>query len=101
MPPRSTIEREGWFYLPTFLRDDKYDHSPGTCTLIVRHAELRRTYTGNLRVALETDALDFPDDDAMYAWIERHDAEALPTEAEGNPRYVPEDFRIDGATLVR
>jgi hypothetical protein len=41
---------------------------------------------------VETDAIEFPDQAAMGAWIGEHDAEELPAEADGNPRYVPAGF---------
>jgi hypothetical protein len=90
--PKSEVVKTGWFYLPTFLKDGKYEPKTGTCTLLVRRFELRRGPSGRERVNGHTDALSFPDEDAMVAWIDEHDATELPQEAEGNPRYVPEGF---------
>jgi hypothetical protein len=99
----TTVEREGWFYLEMFFRGDygdasrePEDRSP-KCTLLVRRAHLRRGRSGKLRTVVDTDAIEFEDEDAMVAWIQEHDAEELPPEADGNPRFVPSGFEVVGA----
>ena len=98
--PRSdtTVEREGWFYLGTFLQGEMGDRyrKPGErspkCGLFVRRFQLRRGASGKVRTAIDRDYVEFPDEDAMLGWIEERDAVELPPEADGNPMYVPEGF---------
>lgn len=96
----TVVEREGWFYIGTYFQGDygdaslkPEDRSP-KATLLVRRFQLRRGPSGKLRTAIDLDALEFPDDAAMVAWIEENVAEELPAEADGHPRYVPEGFRV-------
>lgn len=94
----TTVEREGWFYGAIYLQGemgDAYrkpeDRSP-KCGLFVRRAQVRRGPSGRERVVIDRDYIEFPDEAAMVGWIEEHDAEELPPEADGNPRFVPEGF---------
>ena len=90
---RGKVVRSGWFYLGTYLKDDKYEPKTGTCTLLVRHFELRAYPAGRTRLFRHTDALKFATEDEMVAWIEEHDAEELPPEADGNPQHIPDAYR--------
>ncbi len=87
------VVAEGWFYLPIFLVDDKY--GDGTCTLLVRHIVAKRVKAG-FRCIVKTDALDFPDEAKLLRWIHHYEAEELPPEADGNPRYLPVRFAALG-----
>jgi hypothetical protein len=89
---RVRVLREGWFYLPTFLiaKDDRHDK----LSLFVKQVRGQRgVKAGHVRTLVKFDVLFFPDEDAMLEWITEHDAEELPEEADGNPRYVPEGWR--------
>jgi hypothetical protein len=88
------VVAEGWFYLPTFLVDDKY--GDGTCTLLVRHITAKRAAKAGFRCTIKTDALDFPDEAKLHGWIRHYEAEELPPEADGNPRYLPTRFAALG-----
>lgn len=87
----STILKMGWFYQPVYFIDNKYPRSPGTCTLLTRHATLRQLENGQTCVYVKSDGHDFPDEAAMVAWIEEHQAEELP-EWTSDPRYLPDSF---------
>ena len=92
------VLKEGTGYLGTFFRGDygddyrKEDVRRPICTLLVRHYQLRRTPKGNLTVKIDMDAREFPDEDAMVSTIEDAGWFELPSEADGNPQYVPPEF---------
>jgi hypothetical protein len=100
--PNTEIVKEGWFYLDTYFQGDygdahrKPELRDPKCTLLVRRVQLRRGPSGRTRTVIDTDAMEFPDEAAMVAWIESSGAEELPPEADGNPQYVPEEFREPG-----
>lgn len=92
------VIREGWFYGHTYLQGEYGDayrkpeqRSPKATLFVTRCQERQRS--GKPFVRCERTVINFPDDDAMVAWIEEHDAQELPPEADGNPQYVPEAFR--------
>jgi hypothetical protein len=98
--PTTEIAKEGWFYLATYLQGDYGDayrkpegRSP-KCTLLVRRAQVRRGPSGKEWTAIDTEALEFPNEAAMVEWIDAHNAEELPAEADGAPQYVPEGFHV-------
>ncbi len=79
-------------YLPTFLKDDKYEPKTGVCTLILRRFSVKRKRNGLTSVEVKTDALDFSNEDAMVEWIEENEAFELPPEAESDPRFIPREL---------
>lgn len=82
-------------YLPTYIVDDKAPNATGVCTLLIRRYKVVRTPNGNYRTNVKTDAMDFDNAKEMGDWIERVGAKELPAEADGNPRFIPEDLRGD------
>jgi hypothetical protein len=97
--PNTIILKDGWFYLPTFLKNGKYYPDPETCTLLVRRVQLRRGPSGRLRTVLALDAPRFPNEDEMARWIREHHAEELPPEADGDPRFIPEEYRVPASAV--
>ncbi|MDQ5822210.1 MAG: hypothetical protein M3540_12285 [Actinomycetota bacterium] len=72
-------------------RDDKQPSSTGECTLLTRRYRVTEGVHGKRFIDVKTDAEVFPDDDALVAWIEEKRARELPAEADGNPRFVPDE----------
>ena len=89
----SEVVRDQLYYLGTYLKDDKYEPTTGTCTLLTRRFYVTRSPKGNLRLHRKTEAVEFPSEDAMVEAIEDGGWIELPEEADGNPSYVPEEFR--------
>lgn len=85
---RTEIVKERTYYSPTFFKDDD-----GKCTLLTRHYQWRQGK--RLRLHATSDAVVFPTEQALATsllglpkWRE------LPEEADGNPQFVPEEFRL-------
>lgn len=97
--PKSTLLMQGRFYLPTFFQGDYGDASrrpeerSSKCVLLIRDIRLWRTPKGKRRLDIKTAGLEFPDEQAMNAAIEEQGMEPLPPEADGNPRYLPVEYR--------
>lgn len=81
------VERQTW-YLPTYLANK---HDAGV-TLLTKQYEIRRTPKGNVRLQVKTAAPDFPSVDEMVAAITDGGWRELPAEADGVPRYVPDEI---------
>jgi hypothetical protein len=92
---RSKVLHEEIGYLPTYIVDDKGPNATGTCTLLVRRYKVLRLPSGKYRTDVKTEAWDFDNATKMVDWIEMVGAKELPPEADGNPRFVPEDLRGD------
>lgn len=84
---RREVQRQR-YYLGTYLqdRDDEW------VTLLIRDFSIR-VGKGKLYRYVTTDALRFPNAEAMVEAIESGGWKELPPEADGNPRYVPNEFR--------
>lgn len=95
VPKRSKVLHEEISYLPTYLVDDKPPNATGTCTLLIRRYRVVRTPKGNYNTQVKSDAMEFDNSTAMVDWIEAVGAKELPAEADGNPRFVPEELRGD------
>lgn len=91
----TTVEREGWFYNNTYLEGEYGDayRDPGLrsskCCLLVKRVQLRRGPSGSVRRFMENGAVEFPSRQALLRWVRRHDVQALPSEADGNPMFMP------------
>lgn len=71
------------WYLPTSLVDKE-----GRVTLIVHRYQLRRGSI-NVNISNKLDALEFSSQKEMTNTILRKRFRALPSEADGNPQYIP------------
>lgn len=89
---RSEVLHEEIGYLPTYLVNDG-PGGDGVCTLLVRHYKVVRTPKGNYHTHVKTDAMEFVNAAKLVDWIELVGAKELPPEADGNPRFVPEELR--------
>jgi len=56
--------------------------------------------SGKTQTTIYHDAVDLPDEDSMVNFIQSQNLEELSEESDGNPRYVPEEFKADIAQQV-
>lgn len=91
--PGTTVLKDGWFYLNTYLENRPTDPNPDGCSLLIKHVQQRQGKSGRVWAEVHTDALQFASTDAMVTWIEDHAAQELPKEADGDPGYIPEGYR--------
>lgn len=78
----SKIIYDKFWYLPTSLVD-----KTGKVTLLGHHYTMRQGV--NVTLTNKIDALEFENTDAMTEFIQRKRLRALPSEADGNPQYIP------------
>ncbi len=95
VPKRSKVLHEEIGYLPTYIVDDKPPNATRTYTLLVRRYKVLRLPSGKYRTDVKIDAMEFDNSTAMVDWILLVGAKELPPEADGNPRFVPEELRGD------
>lgn len=78
------------YYSPVFFRDNPRSDNPERCTLLIRRYRVRQ---GSKRpwLNIKSDAKVWSNEDAMGADLLQLDWKELPEEADGNPRYVPDE----------
>lgn len=81
----STTVYEKIWYLPTYLKN-KTDTG---CTLLGHVYTIRRSDMGNYNLHNRVDAWHFDNDDELADFIQSKKARELPSEADGQPRFVP------------
>jgi hypothetical protein len=86
----STVVLDKTYYAPVFFRDNPLSWTPERCTLLIRRYLVTQG-PKQRRLKIDTDAKVWPDEDAMVADLLRLDWAELPEEADGNPRYVPDE----------
>lgn len=85
---KSEIVKDKMFYLPTLIQDSE----DGPFSVFVRRYIARRgPKSGKVRVSIESDVWRFEDPTALAKGVEG--LTELPEEADGNPRFVPDEFR--------
>lgn len=98
---KSALIAEEIWYLPTYIRDDKWVSSTGECSLFVRRFRLVETPSGVQKMRVASDVLTFEGDGAMVGAIEEHGWQELPVEAERDLLYVPDALVVEGAKVER
>jgi hypothetical protein len=86
----STLILDKTYYAPVFFRDNRLSRTPDRVTLLIRRYRVTQG-PKQRRLKIDTDAKVWPNEDAMVADLERLDWTELPDEADGNPRYVPDE----------
>lgn len=87
---KTEVVKERTYYAPVFFKD-----RDGRCSLLTRHFEWRQGKKLRL-YASGYSTVEFANEEALgvsMLALEGDWAE-LPAEADGNPRYVPEEFRL-------
>jgi hypothetical protein len=77
------------WYLNTYLKS-KTDESG---SLITHLYVIKKTPKGYFKLDNKLDVQTFSTDEELAQYIERHDARELPDEADGNPKFVPQEVQ--------
>jgi hypothetical protein len=86
----STVVLDKTYYAPVFFRDGRYSKTPDRVTLLIRRYRVTQG-AKRRRLGIKSDAKIWPNEDAMAADLLQLDWTELPDEADGNPRYVPDE----------
>jgi hypothetical protein len=90
--------KEQTYYDGTYFAEKQ----PGDtrCTLLTRHYHKYEIPSGRTVTAVKTDSVTYATPEDMAYAIEHGGWIELPKEADGNPMYVPEEFRADTVRKV-
>ena len=91
--------KEQTYYESTYFSEK--DPNDDRCTLMTRHYSMYSTPGGNVLTSVHMDATEYPNEDAMVEDIKARGMQELSNEADGNPQYVPAEYKSSGLRRTR